>query len=281
MDELRNRVQGVNIFTKIDLKTGYNLVRIAEGEEWKTAFRTRYGHFEYLVMPMGLTNAPATFQAMMNEILKEFLDLGVVCYLDDILIYSRNEAEHETLVKLILQKLMDQSLAAEIDKCSFHVQEVDFLGYILSPEGVKMANDSIRTILDWEPPKSVKDVQVFMGFANFYRCFIYDFSGICKPITDTLQGDPRKFVWSKAAQYAFEELKRWFTKLPILKHYDPDKESYVEADSSDFALGRVLSQHHNSVLHPVAFYSRKLMPAELNYEIYDKEMLAIVTCLRQ
>ena len=176
---------------------------------------------------------------------------------------------------------MDHGLAAEIDKCSFHVQEVNFLGYILSPEGVKMTDDSIRTILDWEPPKSVKDVQVFMGFANFYRRFIYDFSGICKPITDTLRGDPRKFVWSNTAQYAFEELKRWFTEPPILRHYDPEKESYVEADSSDFALGGVLSQRHNSVLHPVAFHSRKLTPAELNYEIYDKKMLAIVNCFKQ
>ena len=124
---------------------------------------------------MGLTNAPVTFQAMMNEILKEFLNLGIVCYLDDILIYSWNKAEHETLVKLILQKFIDHGLAVEIDKCLFHVQEVDFLDYILSPEGVKMANDWIRTILDWEPPKSVKDVQVFIGFANFYRRFIYDF----------------------------------------------------------------------------------------------------------
>jgi len=122
MDEMRDRVYGSKIFTKIDLKAGYNLIRIKEGDEWKTAFRTRYGHFEYLVMPMGLTNAPATFQAFMNDILREFLDQGVIVYLDDILIYSRNEEEHEALVEKVLQRLMDNDLAAEIDKCAFHAR---------------------------------------------------------------------------------------------------------------------------------------------------------------
>ena len=169
MDEMRDRVYGSKIFTKIDLKAGYNLIRIKEGDEWKTAFRTRYGHFEYLVMPMGLTNAPATFQAFMNDILQEFLDQGVIVYLDDILIYSRNEEEHEALVEKVLQRLMDNDLAAEIDKCAFHAREVDFLGYLLSPEGIAMTDETIRTIQEWESPKSAKDVQVFMGFANFYR----------------------------------------------------------------------------------------------------------------
>ena len=167
MDEMRDRVYGSKIFTKIDLKAGYNLIRIKEGDEWKTAFRTRYGHFEYLVMPMGLTNAPATFQAFMNDILREFLDQGVIVYLDDILIYSRNEEEHEALVEKVLQRLMDNDLAAEIDKCTFHAREVDFLGYHLSPEGLAMTDETIRTIQDWELLKSVKDIQVFMSFANF------------------------------------------------------------------------------------------------------------------
>src|SRR5437763_4368657 len=165
MDEMRDRVYGSKIFTKIDLKAGYNLIRIKEGDEWKTAFRTRYSHFEYLVMPMGSTNAPATFQAFMNDILWEFLDQGVIVYLDDILIYSRNEQEHYALVEKVLQRLMDNNLAAEIDKCYFNSQEVDFLGYIISPDGISMANETIRTIQEWTSPESVKDVQVFMGFA--------------------------------------------------------------------------------------------------------------------
>ena len=168
MDEMRDRVYGSKIFTKIDLKASYNLIRIKEGDEWKTTFHTRYGHFEYLVMPMGLTNAPATFQAFMNDILQEFLDQGMIVYLDDILIYSCNEEEHEALVEKVLQRLMDNDLAAEIDKCAFHTQEVDFLGYLLSPEGIAMTDETIRTIQEWESLKSVKDVQVFMSFVNFY-----------------------------------------------------------------------------------------------------------------
>ena len=146
MDELRDRVHGLTIFTKIDLKLGFNLVRIKEGDEWKTTFRTRYSHYKYLVMPFGLTNAPATFQAMMNDVLREFLDQGVIVYMDDILIYSRDEHEHRALVKKVFQRLMDNNLAAEIDKCFFHVREVEFLGYIISPEGISMADQTIRTI---------------------------------------------------------------------------------------------------------------------------------------
>ena len=219
MDELQDRTRGTKIFTEIDLKSGYSNIRIKEGDEWKTAFQTRYGHYEYLVMPEGLTNAPASFQAMMNEILREYLDQGVVVYLDNILIYSRNEEEHEVLVKKVLQILMDNDLAGNIDKCHFHTKELNFLGYIISPEGVKMANDRVRTILDWEPPTSIKEVQMFMGFANFYRRFIPNFSGICKPITDLLKGGEqpkRRFYWTAHAQAAFEELKKRFTEALIL-----------------------------------------------------------------
>jgi hypothetical protein len=136
--------------------------------------------------------------------------------MDDILIYSRDEHEHRALVKKVFQRLMDNNLAAEIDKCFFHVREVEFLGYIISPEGISMADQTIRTIQEWASPQSVKDVQVFMGFANFYRRFIQNFSGLCKPITDLLQGDPKDFVWSKAAEIAFQFLKACFTTEPVL-----------------------------------------------------------------
>ena len=202
--------------------------------------------------------------------------------MDNILIYLRNEEEHEVLVKKVLQILMDNDLASNINKCHFHTKELNFLGYIISPEGVKIANDCVKTILDWEPPTSIKEVQMFMGFANFYRRFIPNFSGIYKPITDLLKGGEqpkRRFYWTAHAQAAFEELKKRFTEAPILRHFDPNKPSYVEADASDFALGAALSQIHEGRLHPIAFYSRKMIPAELNYEVYDKEMLAIVTAL--
>ena len=139
---------------------------------------------------------------------------------------------------------MDNNLATEIDKCYFNSQEVDFLGYIISPDGISMANETIRTIQEWTSSKLVKDVQVFIGFANFYRHFICNFSGICKPITDLLKGDSKSFVWSRAAEIAFQFLKACFTTQPILRHFDPSLESFLEVDASDFALGGVLSQKH-------------------------------------
>jgi hypothetical protein len=283
MDTLQELTRSARWFTKIDLKAGYNLIRIRKGDEWKTAFRTQFGHYEYLVMPFGLTNAPATFQRMMNEILREFLGLGVVCYIDDILIYSETEEQHERLVAKVLQKLIDEGLAAEINKCEFHSQKVEFLGYIISGDGVEMSKERSQTIQDWKPPKSVKDVQVFMGFCNFYRRFIRNFSGICKPITDTLKGDPKKFKWGPEQNTAFARLKTLFhsDNTPIMRHFDPEKPAILETDSSDFAISGVLSQHYDGRLYPCAFMSKKLNSAELNYEIYDKEMLAIVRSFQE
>ena len=186
MNELRDRVVGAKIFTKLDLQKGYYLIRIKEGDEWKTAFRTRYGHFEYTVMPFGLANAPATFQNMMNEVLREFLDQGVVVYIDDVLIYSENLEQHIQLVKKVLTKLADYNLAVAAHKSTFHVPEVEFLGYILNETGVTMSERKVEAVKNWGVPKSVKDIQRFLGFANFYRRFIKGFSGICRPITNLL-----------------------------------------------------------------------------------------------
>jgi len=168
MGELKDRVAGAKILTKLDLKDGYHLLRIREGDEWKTAFRTRYGHFEYKVMPFGLVNAPATFQAMMNKILREFLDHGVVVYLDDILIYSNSEEEHIELVRKVLAKLKEHQLAVSVTKSVFHQESVEFLGYIVATNGVTMSERKVESIKNWKPPRSVKEVQIFIGFANFY-----------------------------------------------------------------------------------------------------------------
>ena len=169
MTELRERVAGATVFTKLDLKDGYHLIRIRKGDEWKTAFRTRYGHYEYKVMPFGLVNAPATFQAMMNTILREFLDHGVVVYLDDILIYSKTLEDHKALIKQVLAWLEQHDLAISLKKSVFHVDTVEFLGYIVGKEGVTMSKKKVVCILSWKAPRSLKDVQIFIGFANFYQ----------------------------------------------------------------------------------------------------------------
>ncbi|KAH0602269.1 uncharacterized protein H6S33_009843, partial [Morchella sextelata] len=251
MDELRDRVAGAVIFSKIDLKEGYNLIRIKDGDEWKTAFRTRYGH------------------------------LSVVVYLDDILIYSKSREEHRELVGKVLSRLQEYNLIANPKKSFFELTEIEFLGYILAPAGVTMALDKVMSVTNWQAPRSVKEVQIFMGFANFYRRFIHNFSGVCKPITDCLRGDAKNFVWSMTAQAAFEKLKTLFTSAPILVHFSPDRQTIVETDASDFAIAAILSQVIDGKTHPVAFYSRKLNPAELNYDVWDKEMLGIVSAFKQ
>ena len=215
MNELCDHVSGSTIFTKLDFKSGYNLIRIKEGDEWKTAFRTRYGHFEYLVMPFGLANAPATFQKMMNEIFMDMIDFGVVIYLDDILIYSKNEADHIALVKQVRSRLQEHKLAIAPEKCEWHKSRVNFLGYIISADGVEMDQEKIKTVLEWDAPEIVKDIQSFLGFANFYRRFIEGYSKLTRLLTDPTKTS-EKFFWSAECYKAFQELKSRFTSAPIL-----------------------------------------------------------------
>jgi hypothetical protein len=280
MNELRDRVQGAKIFTKIDLKAGFHLIRIKKGDEWKTAFRTRYGHFQYNVMPFGLENAPATFQNMMNDILRDMLDAGTVVYIDDILIYSETEEQHVELVREVLSRLEKHSLAIEPEKCFWHQEKVDFLGYVVSAKGIEMATDKVETILKWREPQNVTEVQSFLGFANFYRRFIQDYSKVAKPLTD-LTSKSLEWNWTRECKMAFKLLKRRFTSAPILVHYDPDLPIVVECDASDFAIGAILSQKVNDKWHPVAFYSRKMNKAEINYEIHDKELLAVTAAFKE
>jgi len=195
---------------------------------------------------------------------------------DDILIYSKTHAEHVAMVKKVLSRLMEHQLAVSIKKSEFHVKAVEFLGYIVATDGVTVSTRKVDSIRKWKAPRSVKEVQIFLGFANFYRRFIENFSKICKPITETLKGDKRKFSWGREQNIAFEKLKQRFTTVPILAHFYPERETVIETDTSDFAFGTILSQFQDKRLHPVAFYSRKLNSAERNNGIHDKELLAIV-----
>jgi len=280
MQELQDRVQGAQWFTKMDLKNGFNLIRIREGDEWKTAFRTRYGLYEFQVMPFGLTNALSTFQDMMNNVLSDLLDVGVLAYMDDILIYAVTKSEHDHLVKEVLRRLQDKGLAVSPEKCVWRAQEVEFLGYVIGREGIKMSNDKVQVVLSWKIPKSLTEVQSFLGFANFYRRFIQDYSKVAQPLTE-LTKKTEKWEWNNEAGHAFEELKRRFTSAPILAHFDAQKPVMIETDTSDFEIGAVLSQRDDQGrLHPVAFHSRKFQPAEINYEIHDKELLAVVDAFK-
>ena len=278
-NELRECVRGAKTFTKLDLKSGYNLIRIKEGYKWKTALRAWYGLFGYKVMPFGLANAPATFQNMMNGIFRDMIDLGVVIYEDDIVIYSENEEDYVALVKRVLERLQELQLAIAPDKCEWHRSRVNFLGYIISPDCVEMDQEKIRTGVEWEAPDSIKGVQSFLGFANIYQRSIEGYSKLSRPLTD-LTKKSEKFFWSDECGRAFEELKQRFTSAPILRHYDPELPCIIECDASDFAIGAVLSHEFEGRLHPVAFHSRTMNKHKINYEIHDKELLAITAVFK-
>jgi hypothetical protein len=276
INEIMSRFRTAKVFTKIDLRGAYNLVRVKTGDEWKTAFRCRYGHFEYNVMPFGLTNAPAVFQHLMNDIFRDLLDLFVVIYLDDILIYSENYADHDIHVKKVLSRLQVHHLYAKLEKCVFSTSSIDFLGYVISDKGLAMEPTRIDVIKSWPVPNSVRDVQVFLGFANFYRNFVSSYSSLITPLTTLLRKN-QAFHWSDACQDSFDQLKLAFSSQPLLRHADSNKAFVVETDASDFAISGILSQlDDNDVLHPVAYFSRKLTSPEANYEIHDKELLAII-----
>ena len=285
--ETLDRLNGAKKFSKMDLKEAYHRIRIKEGDEWKTAFRTRYGHFEYLVMPFGLANAPATFQAYINRALAGLVDVFVVVYLDDILVYSNSEEEHWNHVRQVLERLRQHRLYVNLSKCAFDVEQLEFLGFIVSINGVSMDPDRVKTITEWPHPKSYRDVQVFLGFANFYRRFIEKYSTIAAPLTDLLKGskEGRKsgpLEWKPEADEAFNRLRNAFTTAPLLAHFQPEQKIRVETDASGYGIAGIMSQPNaNGVYHPVAFWSRKMQAAEQNYETHDAELLAIVKVFEQ
>lgn len=291
--EILDRLNGAKYFTKLDLRDAYHRIRILRGDRWKTAFRTRYGQFEYLVMPFGLTNAPATFQAYINEALKGLLDDFCIAYMDDILIYSDSYEEHVRHVREVLERLREFSLYAKLSKCEFETQEVDFLGFRIGLAGVSMDPSKVAAIEEWPEPETYRDVQCFLGFANFYRGFIRNYSRIVAPLTNLFVGmkagkKTGSLDWNADAQQAFRSLKNKFQEAPLLKHYDPMKECRVETDASGVAVGGVLSQPYEAhgdsrrvAWHPVAFFSKKMSPAEQRYATGDQEMLAIVRAFKE
>jgi hypothetical protein len=263
------------IYTKIDLRHAYHLVHIREGDEWKTTFRTKYGSFEWLVMPFGLSNAPSAFQRFMNDVFADMLDVCVVVYLDDILIYSSDKTTHHKQVKEVLRRLRKHGLYTKPEKCEFDRESVEYLRYILSADGLTIAADKVQVIQDWPKPRKVKDVQSFLGFANFYCRFIYNFSDIVIPLTRLIRKNI-PFVFGEKECSAFVLLKESFVSAPILTHFIPDRPIIVETDASDYALAAILSiQLENGEIHPVAFHSRSFNLTELNYDMHDKKLYAI------
>jgi transposase InsO family protein len=284
INEIQDIIQGAKYFTKYDITNAYNRLRIRKGDEWKTAFRTKYGHFEYMVMPFGLTNAPASFQRFIFTVLEEHLDDFVIAYLDDILVFSKTEAEHVEHNKKILQKMREAKVTLKLKKCEFHVQETSFLGYTISPEGLGMEDDKVKSITEWPTPTCVKDVQSFLGLANYYRKLVPGYSQHASGLYRfTKKGVP--FVWDEEAEKSWQRLKDLYRKeaggKAVVATFNYDAPIIMETDASDFALGAQLMQPgEDGKLRPVAFWSRKMIPAELNYDVHDKELLAIVSAFQ-
>lgn len=264
----------------MDVRWGYENVRIKEGDEWKAAFKTNCGLFEPLVMFFRLTNSLATFQGIMNEIFKDLIDQGVVIvYMDDILIFTRTLEEHCIVVNKVLERLQANDLYLKLEKCLFEQDSVEFLGLIVVQDRVTMDPIKVDGITEWPAPTKVKEVQSFLGFANFYRRFIKDFSRIAEPLFQLMHKD-HTWNWTDACQNAFQELKDIFTSLPVLIMPDPDKPYNIECDASDFAVDTTLKQQgQDGDWHPVMYLSKAMSPAERNYDIHDKELLAIMRAL--
>jgi hypothetical protein len=280
-ETLRNLSEG-RIFTKLDVIAAFHQIRVAEGDEWKTAFRTRFGLFEWLVTPFGLANAPSTFQRYINWVLRDLLDDCCSAYIDDIIIYSKDKKQHRKHVEEVLKRLQAAGLQCDIDKCEFGVKSTKYLGFIVEAgKGLRMDPEKVKAIQDWEAPTTVKGVRGFLGFANFYRRFIQHYSEVARPLTELTHKD-KTFAWNNEAEKAFHQLKRIFLAEPALLRFDYEKDTRVETDSSGWCVGGTLLQpNQDGLFVPCAFYSRKLTGAECNYEIYDKEMLAIVKSLQE
>ena len=259
----------------MDLCWGYNNVRIKEEDKWKAAFSTPEGSFELMVMFFGLTNSPAIFQAMMNNLLRDLVvEKKVAVFIDDVMIATETEEGHDEIVEEVLRRLEENDFFVKPEKYVWKVREVGFLGVIIGEDGVRMEKEKVQRVIEWPVPKSVKDVQKCLGLANYYRRFVKDFAKIAKSLHEMMRKE-NKWSWGERQQKAFEELKeRFMTEL------DLDKEMRVEADASDFATrGVLLMKCEDERWRPVAYISKSLNKAERNYEIHDKEMLAIIQCL--
>jgi len=275
IEDLFDQLKGVCVFSKIDLRSGYHQLRIKPSDIPKTAFTTRYGLYEYTVMSFGLTNAPAYFMYLMNKVFMEYLDKFVVVFIDDILIYSKTEEEHEEHLRLVLQKLREHQLYAKLSKCDFWLKEVSFLGHVISNGGVAVSPKNVADVLKWSPPQTVGEIRSFLGMAGYYRRFIEGFSSIAKPMTALLEkGKP--FKWNEQCQASFEELKKRLTTAPILTLPDVTKSFSIYCDASKQGLGCVLMQEGKVI----AYASRQLKKHEVNYPTHDLELAAVVHSLK-
>lgn len=278
IDSILQQLQGAKFFTKLDLASGYHQIRMHPDSIERTAFKCKYGHFEYTVMPFGLKNAPATFQHVMNDTLAPFIDQFVTVYLDDILIYSKTAEEHLIHLRKVLAALRKNQFYCKRSKCLFMQQAVPYLGFLVTAEGIKINPAKLAAIRDWPSPEGVSPLRSFHGAVQYFSTFIPHFAEVSFPLTELFKKDA-KWEWGPVQETAFKELKRLVTEAPCLVIADPSLPFVIHTDASDFALGGVLMQDQGRGLQPVAYLSRKFQPPERKLAAYDKELLAITECL--
>ncbi|KAJ0832489.1 putative nucleotidyltransferase, Ribonuclease H [Helianthus annuus] len=275
IDDLFDQLQGAKFFSKIDLRSGYHQLRVRDQDVHKTAFRTRYGHYEFLVMPFGLTNAPAVFMDLMNRVFHEYLDRFVIVFIDDILVFSKSRVEHEDHLRTVLGTLRQEKLYAKFSKCDFWLEKVAFLGHIVSAEGITMDPSKVEAITKWPRPTSVTEVRSFLGLAGYYRRFVEGFSILALPLTQLLRKGV-KFTWNDDREKSFEALKQKLVSAPILTLPSGTGGFDIYSDASKKGLGCVLMQHGKVI----AYASRQLKPYEVNYPTHDLELAAVVFALK-
>ncbi|GJX09461.1 putative reverse transcriptase domain-containing protein [Tanacetum coccineum] len=275
IDDLFDQLQGSSIYSKIDLRSGYHQLRVREQDIPKTAFQTRYGHYEFQVMPFGLTNAPAVFMDLMNRVCKPYLDKFVIVFIDDILIYSKDEKEHEEHLKVILELLKKEKLYAKFSKCEFWIPKVQFLRHVIDSRGIHVDPAKIESIKDWASPKTPTEIRQFLGLAGYYRRFIEGFSKIAKSMTKLTQKGI-KFDWGEKEENAFQLIKQKLCSAPILALPEGSEDFVVYCDASHKGLGAVLMQREKVI----AYASRQLKVHEKNYTTHDLELGSVVFALK-
>ena len=269
------RLSKAKIYTKFDVRAGFNNLRIKEGDEWKTAFKTFWGTYEYLVMPMGLATAPATFQRFINSVLSPYLELYCFAYLDDIIVFSENKEEHEKHVTTILETLEKHNLHLKPVKCGWHLDKVDFLGLTAETgKGVRMSDDKIQALHKWKAPTNKLEIQQLTGLSNFYRDMIPHYSDVVSPLTELTGKVP--FEWNSRRQQSFDTLMTHIRNDVFIHGYDPNLPTLLETDASNLAYGGVVSQLVNGKHYPILMFSHKFKDNEKEWTVSEKELYAII-----